>query len=133
MKKLMVPAAMLAAVVMVVSCDKKKDKPANNTLSTIQAKWKVGNVKFDYPGTEYDSTYNGVAADYMDFRTNGNVYTNIANEKDTSAYKLVSNDTKLVVDTDTLAIKQLTSSQFVLEYKEDIEDETFTGTITLTK
>src|SRR4051812_17542869 len=130
MKKLMVSAAMLAAVVMVVSCDKKNDKPVNNTLSKIQAKWKVNNVKFEEGGE--DSTYTGVAADYIDFRTDSKVYTNIADEKDTSAYKLV-NDTKLVIDTDTLNIKQLTSSQFVLEYKEEIIEDTLTTTITLGK
>src|SRR4051812_46669129 len=130
MKKLMVPSAILAAVVMVVSCDKNNDKPANNTLSKIQAKWKVNNVKFEEGGE--DSTYTGVATDYMDFRTDGKVYTNLANEKDTSAYSLV-NDTKLVVDGDTLAIKQLSSSQFVLEYKEEIVEDTLTTTITLAK
>jgi hypothetical protein len=129
MKKLMVPAAILAAV-MVVSCDKKNDKPVNNTLSKVQAKWKVNNVKFEEGGE--DSTYTGVAADYIDFRTDGKVYTNIADEKDTSAYKLV-NDTKLVIDTDTMNIKQLTSSQFVLEYKEEIIEDTLTTTITLAK
>jgi hypothetical protein len=130
MKKLMVPAAILAAVVMVVSCDKKNDKPVNNTLSKIQAKWKVNNVKFEEGGQ--DSTYTGVAADYIDFRTDGKVYTNIADEKDTSAYKLV-NDTKLVIDMDTINIKQLTSSQFVMEYKEEIIEDTLTTTITLAK
>lgn len=130
MKKLMLSAAMLAAVVTVVSCDKKNDKPVNNTLSKIQAKWKVNNVKFEEGGE--DSTYTGVAADYIDFRTDGKVYTNISDEKDTSAYKLV-NDTKLVIDTDTMNIKQLTSSQFVLEYKEEIIEDTLTTTITLAK
>ena len=130
MKKLMVPAAMFAAVVMVVSCDKKNDKPANNTLSKIQANWKVSNVKFEEGGA--DSTYTGTASDYMDFRTDGKVYTNLANDKDTSAYSLV-NDTRLVVDGDTLAIKQLTNNQFVLEYKIGVVEDTLTTTITLAK
>src|SRR3982751_1288229 len=104
---------------MVVSCDKKNDKPANNTLSKIQAKWKVGNVKYDYVGEDDDYTYTGVAADYIDFRTDGKVYTNIDNEKDTSAYKLVG-DTKLVIDGDTSTIKSLSSNQFVFEYTESI-------------
>ena len=130
MKKLMVPAAMLAAVVMVVSCDKKNDKPANNTLSKIQAKWKVNAIKFTYGVA--DSTYTGVAADYIDFRTDGKVYTNVDNEKDTSAYSLV-NDTKLVVDGDTAVIKQLSSSQFMFEYSQDVDDETLTSNFTLSK
>lgn len=126
----MVPAAMLAAVVMVVSCDKNNDKPANNTLSKIQAKWKVNAIKFAYG--EIDSTYTGVAADYIDFRTDGKVYTNVDNEKDTSAYSLV-NDTKLVVDGDTAVIKQLSSNQFIFEYSEDVDDETLSSTFTLSK
>jgi len=130
MKKLMVPAAMLAAVVMVVSCDKNNDKPANNTLSKIQAKWNVTSIKLD--AGEGDSTYTGVTADYVDFRTDGKVYTNVAGEKDTSAYKLV-NDTKMVVDSDTAVIKQLSSNQFVFESKEAILTDTLTTTFTLSK
>ena len=130
MKKLMVPAAILAAVVMVVSCDKNNDKPVNNTLSKIQAKWKVNSIKFAYG--EIDSTYTGVAADYIDFRTDGKVYTNVDNEKDTSLYSLV-NDTKLVVDGDTAVIKQLSSNQFMFEYSEDVDDETLSSTFTLSK
>ena len=130
MKKLMVPAALLAAMVIVVSCDKKNDKPVNNTLSKVQAKWKVNSIKFE-AGDE-DSTYTGAAADYIDFRTDGKVYTNIANEKDTSAYSVV-NDTKLVVDGDTAVIKQLSSNQFMFEYTEDIEEVPVTSTFTLSK
>jgi hypothetical protein len=130
MKKLLVPAAMLAAVVMVVSCDKNNDKPANNTLSKMQAKWSVTSVKLDAGGE--DSTYTGAAADYVDFRTDGKVYTNIANEKDTSAYSLV-NDTRFVVDGDTAVIKQLSSNQFVFESKEAIAEDTLTTTFTLSK
>ena len=130
MKKLMVPAAMIAAMVMVVSCDKNNNKPANNTLSKIQAKWKVNAVKFDY--SDGDSTYTGVAADYMDFRTDGKVYTNIANEKDTTIYSLV-NDTKLLIDGDTTVIKQLSSNQFMFEHKEEVAEDTLTTTVTLSK
>lgn len=130
MKKLMVPAAMLAAVVMVVSCDKDNDKPANTTLSKIQAKWKVANVKFNI-GAE-DSTYTGAATDYVDFRTDGKVYTSIGTQKDTSAYSLV-NDTKLVVDGDTAVIKQLSGNQFSFESKELIVEDTLTTVFNLTK
>jgi len=126
----MVPAAMLAAVVMVVSCDKNNDKPANTTLKMIQAKWNVSSVKLSVGGE--DSTYTGVAADYIDFRTNDSVYTNIANEKDTSAYSLV-NDTKLVIDGDTTVIKQITGNQFVFESKQLIVEDTLTTTVTLSK
>jgi hypothetical protein len=130
MKKLMVPAAMIAAVVMAASCDKNNDKPANNTLSKIQANWKVGSLHFT-AGDE-DSTYTGIATDYVDFRTDGKVYSNIANEKDTSLYSLV-NDTKLVVDGDTAVIKQLSSSQFVFEATQVIERDTLKSTFTLNK
>src|SRR5207237_5526790 len=106
--------------------------PANGTLQKIQAKWNVGNVKFDYVGDDDDSTYTGAATDYIDFRTDGKVYTNVANEKDTSLYKLV-NDTKLVIDGDTTVIKQLSGSQFVFESKQLVVEDTLTTTITLNK
>jgi hypothetical protein len=130
MKKLMVPAAMLAAVVMVVSCDKNNNPPSNNTLQKIQAKWNVTSVKMEI--ADEDSTYTGVAADYMDFRTDGKVYTNVANVKDTTPYSLV-NDTKIVIDGDTAVIKQLGTSQFVFEAKELIVEDTLVTTVTLGK
>lgn len=130
MKKLMIPAAALAAVVMIVSCDKNNDKPANTTLQKIQAKWNVGSVKLSAGGE--DSTYTGIAADYVDFRTDGKVYTNVDNEKDTSSYSLV-NDTKMLIDGDTAVIKQLSGSQFVFESKAVIVEDTLTTTVTLSK
>jgi len=130
MKKLMVPAAMLAAVVMVVSCDKNKDKPATTTLSKIQANWKVASIQLKLG--EQDSTYTGATSDYVDFRTDGKVYTNVANEKDTSNYSVV-NDTKLVVDGDTAVIKQLSGNQFMFEYKQAVELDTLTSTFSLSK
>ena len=130
MKKIMVTAAMLAAVVMIASCDKNKDKPATTTLSKIQANWKVASIQLKLG--EQDSTYTGATSDYVDFRTDGKVYTNVANEKDTSNYSVVE-DTKLVVDGDTAVIKQLSSNQFKFEYKQVVEQDTLTSTFSLSK
>lgn len=126
----MVPAAILAAVLMVVSCDKNNSKPADTTLQKIQAKWNLTSIYSKY-GSE-DTTYNGISGDYINFRTDGKVYTNIANAKDTSLYSLV-NDTKLVIDSDTATIKQLSSNLFVLESKDLIVQDTLITTITLNK
>ncbi len=59
----MVPAAILAAVLMVVSCDKNNSKPADTTLQKIQAKWNLTSIYSKY-GSE-DTTYNGISGDYI--------------------------------------------------------------------
>lgn len=130
MKKLMVPAAVLAALISVVACDKDNNNPPNTTLNKIRAKWDVSTIRTRYGSL--DSTYNGVAADYVDFRTDGKVYSNVNGEKDTSAYLLV-NDSRLVIDGDTTTIKTLTASQFVLESSELILEDTLKSTVTLSK
>ena len=114
MKKLCMSAIVLAALVSVVSCDKDDDKPNNSTLSKLQAKWGVQNIQMEF--SDGDSTYTGTAADYLDFRTDNRVYSQVQNEKDTLDYKLV-NDTTLVIDGDTSKISQLTGSQFVVVEK----------------
>lgn len=112
MKNIRLAAIALAVVASVSSCD-KDDNAKPSTLSKIQAKWGIQNILLDFDGTVDDSTYTGVSADYIDFRTDSKVYSQVNNEKDTSAYKLV-NDSTLVIDTDTARIQQLSGSQFVI-------------------
>ena len=111
MKKLLAPAALFAAVMMAISCGKNSDKPAT-TLSQIQAKWNLTSINLH--AVLFDSTYNGAAGDYFDFRTDGNMYSSVDGENDTTAYSLLSNN-QLLLGGDTAAIKQLSSSQFVFE------------------
>ena len=112
MKHVRMAAVALAALISVTSCDKNdNDKPA--TLSRVQAKWGLQSYQIDLPGTEDDVNYTGVAADYLDFRADNKLYSQVGGDKDTSAYSLI-NDNTLVIDGDTAKIASLSSSQFVI-------------------
>lgn len=114
MKTIRVSAMLIAVLVSAASCDKDDDNPAPSTLSRIQAKWGVTSKVVDKPGTTVgDSTYTGVAADYMDFKTDNKVYWQLNNVKDTAAYSL-TNDSTLVLDGVASKITKLSGSEFVI-------------------
>ncbi len=114
MKNFRFPAMVLAVLAAAVACQ-KDDQPApgNSTLTKMRAKWNVQNIVMDFPDDAYDSTYTGQTSDYLDFRADNKVYTQIDGDKDTLVYTLV-NDNTLVVDGDTTSIQQLTGSQFTI-------------------
>ncbi len=109
-------AMAIAVLVSAISCDKDNDNNSSpSTLSRIQAKWGVNSVVVDEAGTvALDSTYTGVAADYMDFKTDNKVYSQLNNIKDTAAYSL-TNDSTLVLDGVASKISKLSSSEFVIK------------------
>jgi hypothetical protein len=83
------------------SCKKDKDTSPATTLQKIQAKWSVESIivhEYDPPSDLTDTTQGvAVATDYVDFRTDGKVYSFLAGELDTSSYTL-SGDTTIIVD-----------------------------------
>ncbi len=116
MKTFRISAILIAVLAGAVSCDKDDDNQPSNpsTLSKIQSKWGVTSKVTDKAGTAVgDSTYTGVTADYMDFRTDSKVYWQLNNAKDTAAYSL-TNDSTLVLDGLTSKITKLSSSEFVI-------------------
>ncbi len=114
MKAFRVSAMVIAVLVAAASCDKDDNNSTPTTLSRIQAKWGVASKVIDSTGTAGDSTYTGVAADYMDFKTDNKVYSQLNNVKDTAAYSL-TNDSTLVLDGVISKITALSSSQFVVK------------------
>ena len=116
MKTFRMTAIAIAVLVSAASCDKDdNDNSTPPTLSRIQAKWSVTSKIMDKAGTTVgDSTYTGVAADYMDFKTDNKVYWQLKNVKDTAAYSL-TNDSTLVLDGTTSKISKLSSSEFIVK------------------
>ena len=97
-------------------------------------KWTyVGQVGSEtFQGSTRPTSATGVAGDYIDFRTDGKTYSYIASERDTSTYKIIS-DKLIKVDSDTLEIKTLTTSSFVLYGKKVTPQYSDESTITLKK
>lgn len=103
------------------SC-KKKDKIT--TLQKIQAKWAIETLiyhEYDPSASpaDFTDTYQGVATDYIDFRTDGKAYSFFDGLADTSTYVL-SGDTAIIADfSGTLKIQSLTDHVLKLYSKED--------------
>ena len=103
------------------SC-KKKDTAT--TLQKIQAKWSIESVidhEHDPSSLPIDTTVTtlGVATDYIDFRSDGKVYSFFDGSADTSAYAL-SGDTSIIISTSgNLKIQSLTDHVLKLYEKED--------------
>ena len=84
-------------------------------------------------GADHTSTYTGTANDYVDFRSDGKVYSNVQGQPDTSFYALTG-DTKLEIFStnysDSYDVKTLTSSTFVVyvktSYNNNYSEETST-------
>ncbi len=122
MKKIIRLLTILTLVTLYLSaCKKSHDDTQQTTLQKLQAKWQLQSwVENDhFSGTDHIITTTGNAADYIDFRNDGKVYSSISGNIDVTTYSLTSNDTKILIDgTDTYDIKTLTSNSFILYNKE---------------
>ncbi len=121
MKKLFlffVSVIMLAFIV--ESCKKKDKDTSKTTLQKIQAKWSIESIiDNDYSSSEiYRDTTVGTAVDYIDFRSDGRVYSFIDNLGDTAAYSL-NGDTAINVYSESYRIQSLTDHMLTLYAKEN--------------
>lgn len=115
MKKLILYSALLTALLF-AACKKNTDKPSSPSL---QGKWGIVNesiLDVEDGTTVYTDSYTGVAADYIDFRSDNKVYSLVDGSMDTSAYKMLSNN-RVLIDIDTLDIPSLTASAANLHSK----------------
>ena len=115
MKKLILYSVLLTALLF-AACKKNTDKPSSPVL---QGKWGIVNeavLDVENGTTVYTDNYTGVAADYIDFRSDNKVYSLVDGGMDTSAYKMLSNN-RVLIDIDTLDILSLTASAANLHSK----------------
>ena len=127
-----------AAIMSWVSCKKESTAPiSKSTQDKIAGKWKLqSSIANDfYAGTSHITTYTGTAADYVDFRNDGKVYSFVSASYDTSAYGIISN-TKMWIDnsSDTFDIQILTDTNLKL-YRKEIYNPTdyYETTISFTR
>ncbi len=123
MKKIITSLAVVTLIVLCNTACKKTEtqQPQQSTLQRIQAKWQLQSwVENDHiSGTDHITTITGNANDYIDFRTDGKVYSSISGNMDVATYSLTGSDTKILIDgTDTYDIKTLTSNSFILYIKQ---------------
>jgi hypothetical protein len=80
-------------IICIVSCKKESDV-------TIVGKWSIINDSSFLEGSGLfvggGFNYKGVATDYYDFNSNGNLFIKKGNELDTAKYSLVSNQVTIV-------------------------------------
>jgi hypothetical protein len=103
-----------------IACKKENTTP-KTTQEKIAGKWKYQSSVVDnfYSGASHINTYTGTAADYVDFRNDGKVYSFTVGNYDTSAYGIIS-DTKMwiVFASDSFDIQTLTDTDLKIYRKE---------------
>ena len=110
------------ASMIITSCKKEDAAPKpKTTQEKIAGKWRLeSSARNDfYAGVPHFITYTGTAADYVDFRNDGKVYSFVDGNSDTTAYSIIS-DTKMWIDssTDVFDILTLTESTFKFYMKQ---------------
>lgn len=95
MKKILCLATV--AALLFTACKKDKEQ---TTQERLQGSWKIESsiLKVVVAGTPNTSTYAGQPTDYVDFRTDGKVYTSVNGSLDTANYTVSANQ---VTTTDT--------------------------------
>jgi hypothetical protein len=114
----------MSAIMLTFIFESCKKKDTATTIQKIQAKWSIESVidhEHDPSSLPIDTTVTtlGVATDYIDFRSDGKVYSFFDGSADTSAYAL-SGDTSIIISTSgNLKIQSLTDHVLKLYEKED--------------
>ena len=122
MKKILLFAMLLSTVVM-TSCSKDSAKP------TLVGKWQL--VSYDYKIGTISAPINVTAADYVEFKTNGTVLTNISGQSKSVPYSI--NGSNVTIDGDLYTITTLTSSNATLYITSGTGSSKSEETITLKK
>lgn len=128
----------LIGMVAFTACNKKKttDITPLTTAQKVQNKWNLVMVTDNvYTGTtttlDYiDTLALGVAGDYIEFKSDNKAYTSFTGGKDTLPYTILS-DNQMTLDGDTFAISTLTTSQFVLTFRDRSTNPWYDNVISL--
>ncbi|ANE49273.1 hypothetical protein [Flavisolibacter tropicus] len=93
----------------------------------ILGKWMVNSITVKHKISTFVQTNNyvGRPVDYIDFRTDGKVYTFTLNNSDTSKY-FVRSEKEITIDTDPATVKLLTANKLVLYSYDEVGSLGFT-------
>ncbi|MFT4522792.1 MAG: hypothetical protein ACI8ZN_001744 [Bacteroidia bacterium] len=128
----------LLLLIAIPSCkddDDKVDVTKPTTVELVQNIWNIHSViDYNYVGKsttlDYIDTILIGNAGTFDFRSDNRVYAYVLGDYDTSAYAVI-NDGLIDFDGEAYEITSITSSQFVLTFKERTEDPYFNNVVTL--
>ena len=97
------------------SC-KKSSSPS--VAQRVQAKWTLVSLSANshYSGSDHINTIPGTSADYVDFRSDSKVYSQVSGSRDTSNYSM-SGDTAIIIALDKYKIITLTDAALQLYIK----------------
>lgn len=119
----------------IAACKKSDTTQPQTTLQKIQAKWQLQTYYENdhFSGADHIKNSAGTTSDFLDFRTDGKVYTSLFGYRDTVNYRL-TDDTHLLIDgVNNYEIKTLTSNSFTI-YQKDVSGSNFLEeTITMAK
>ena len=106
------------------SCKKSDKKVTLTTTQQVQAKWTLESL-IDHEHVNspvFDSTITtpGTAADYLDFRADGKVYSSLGGSLDTTTYAIVGDTSILIVSAGSYRIQTLTANAMKLYTKLDV-------------
>ena len=121
MKKVIPSAALIFLAIFCMEACKKSDNP-QSTLQKVQSNWQLVSeiVNVHISGQDNITTITGTSADYVDFRADGKVYSDIQGSTDTAAYAL-SGNTKIIINgSSSFDITTLTSNSLILHDKESL-------------
>jgi hypothetical protein len=110
---------LLAGAALFTACRKSDSTTSKTTQEKMLGKWSVVSQADSayYNGALHYTMYTGVSTDYVDFRTDGKVYSNYQNQGDTSTYKVIDDSHFVLNSLDTALIKTLTDNSFVMYIK----------------
>ena len=134
---------MIKRAALLTSCMKDKVEempvvPQKTVAQKIIAKWGIISIADDmyYGNISHIDTYNGVASNYFDLRSDNKVYyRTVPSEIDTLSY-ILENDSTIRFVGEPYKIQPITDTKFVIHYKETYSTtplEFYTNTITLAK
>lgn len=115
------------------SCKKDKSDDADQVMTTeevaakILGKWQINSLQYNnhYNGIDHKETYTGSATDYVEFKSDGNMYTSFRGVTDISSYK-VKNDKVITIDDDPASIQEISNNVLRLYTKDETGSFGFT-------
>ena len=103
-----------------LSCKKQlaDDNIDRSTTNKLQGKWQVDSIVVNqyFNGTYSKASNAGTPEDYIEFRSDGRMYTSFQGYTDNSSY-YVRSDTVIVIGGDSADINELTDNKLVIYNK----------------
>lgn len=106
-----------ATMLIFISCNKDEDRPVS-VEQMVQGKWKINSIKEEDSGSipPYSNTYPGLPDDYVDFRTDGNVYWYSDGIYDTFTYRVVNDQYIIEEVADTFNILTISNNRLIRQH-----------------